>query len=802
MSAISSEVVGIKKSDSTPKRLKIDAVSTLLRPFSVPGRPSSTRKQLSRRATRNRVNYAENQENIDPEAPDESGKVQQIARTVDPDTVLRQKFSAPLLTKREELYVPPPSLGTRRKAVVVPRPLHDPCGEFAIVLYDPTIDELQDQSDESQSAVESVIKSEAETAVEQQPSPSTTQTPSKRVSLADLLGISNSVQKTYPKVPVVIDPKLSKVLRPHQIEGVKFLYRCATGMTQPDAHGCIMADEMGLGKTLQCIALMWTLLKQSPEGKKGTISKCVIVCPASLVRNWANELTKWLGKDAITPLAVDGKAVKSNEVSQALKQWALASGRQIVRPVLIISYEALRRNADELKNANIGLLLADEGHRLKNGESQTFMAIDALAVKRRVILSGTPIQNDLSEYFALLSFSIPGILGTRQEFRKNYELAILKGRDADATDREVTVGEQKLKDLSLLVSRFIIRRTNDILSKYLPVKYEHVVFCNLSEFQRKIYQHFVTTPEIRNLERGGVISQPLKAIDKLKKLCNHPDLLNLPEDIPGCENILPDDFVPKGSRGRDKEVKTWHSGKFTVLERMLSRIHRDTNDKIVLISNYTQTLDLIEQLCRTRRYGCLRLDGSMVINKRQKLVDQFNDPESDAFIFLLSSKAGGCGLNLVGANRLILMDPDWNPAADQQALARVWRDGQKKDCFVYRFISTGTIEEKIFQRQSMKQSLSSCVVDENEDVERLFSIDNLRQLFEFNSKSICDTHDTYKCKRCKDGKQTIRAPAMLYGDATTWNHFTLPEMKNIQDLLLRQETDFDVLSFVFQYISH
>lgn len=190
----------------------------------------------------------------------------------------------------------------------------------------------------------------------------------------------------------------------------------------------------------------------------------------------------------------------------------------------------------------------------------------------------------------------------------------------------------------------------------------------------------------------------------------------------------------------------------------------------------------------------------MTITKRQKLVDQFNDPEGKEFIFLLSSKAGGCGINLIGANRLILFDPgmvynqvlfpssysiDWNPAADQQALARVWRDGQKKECecstatlvyslfkvvvgFVYRFITTGTIEEKIFQRQANKQALSSAVVDEREDTERHFSVDLLRQLFLFNEKTLSETHETFKCKRCKNGKQVIKAPALLYGDASTY----------------------------------
>jgi DNA repair and recombination RAD54-like protein len=192
----------------------------------------------------------------------------------------------------------------------------------------------------------------------------------------------------------------------------------------------------------------------------------------------------------------------------------------------------------------------------------------------------------------------------------------------------------------------------------------------------------------------------------------------------------------------------------------------------------------------------------MSIAKRQKLVDQFNNPEGKEFIFLLSSKAGGCGINLIGANRLILFDPDWNPAADQQALARVWRDGQKKECFVYRFISTGTIEEKIFQRQANKQALSSAVVDEKEDTERHFSIDALRQLFQFKENTLCETHDTFKCKRCRDGRQFIKAPALLYGDASTWNHYTNAELAKNHDDLLRAEVGQPEVSFVFQYISH
>ncbi|KAF2687920.1 hypothetical protein K458DRAFT_475773 [Lentithecium fluviatile CBS 122367] len=782
-------------------------IDRLHKPFKCPGSATLTRTTGKPARKRRKINYAgadgENEEGDKPYSNDDRLALATrdvnrfpVFKPKNKDSAFKAKFVVPLKNKDVGGYNqfrPPPLLGLRQGRVFVARPLHDPSGEFAIVLYDPTVDDKPIPKEDVEPRLSQEEKKELDVPVVHK-------------SLADILGLKKKVDGERPKVPVVIDPRLAKVLRPHQVEGVKFLYRATTGLIDPKANGCIMADEMGLGKTLQCIALMWTLLKQSPEAGKGTIQKCVIACPSSLVRNWANELVKWLGPDAITPFAIDGKASKE-ELTQQIRQWSIASGRAVVRPVLIVSYETLRLNVGELAQTPIGLLLCDEGHRLKNGESQTFTALNGLNVQKRVILSGTPIQNDLSEYFALLNFANPNYLGTRTEFRKQYEIPILRGRDADGTEEDRKKGDERLRELLALVNKFIIRRTNDILSKYLPVKYEHVVFCHLAPFQKGLYNHFIQSPEIKSLLRGKG-SQPLKAIGMLKKLCNHPDLLDLPSDLPGCEEFLPEDFVPKDARGRDRDVKVWYSGKMLVLDRMLARIRADTNDKIVLISNYTQTLDIFAALCRARSYGHLRLDGTMNVSKRQKLVDKFNDPEGLEFVFLLSSKAGGCGLNLIGANRLVLFDPDWNPAADQQALARVWRDGQKKDCFVYRFITTGTIEEKVFQRQSHKQSLSSCVVDSAEDVERHFSLDSLRELFQYRDNTTSDTHDTFKCKRCRkeDGRQVIKAPAMLYGDTSTWNHFVNDGEKGplggIQDLLLRQETAEGNVSAVFQYISH
>jgi DNA repair and recombination protein RAD54 and RAD54-like protein len=276
------------------------------------------------------------------------------------------------------------------------------------------------------------------------------------------------------------------------------------------------------------------------------------------------------------------------------------SAKELTWEVMIVSYESLRLLVDLIAKTDIGLMLCDEGHRLKNGDSQTFTALTSLNVHRRVILSGTPIQNDLSEYYSLLSFANPKLLGTRQEFRQKYELAILKGRDASASDAEIARGDEKLGDLLGTVNKFIIRRTNDILSKYLPVKYEHVVFVSLSPLQKALYHHFLTSPEITKLLRGKG-SQPLKAIGLLKKLCNHPDLLDLATDMAGCERLLPEEYHSSTGGGRGRDVQCGWSGKMAVLERMLGRIRAETNDKIVLISNYTQTLDLFEKMCRSRR---------------------------------------------------------------------------------------------------------------------------------------------------------------------------------------------------------
>ncbi|KAJ2864372.1 DNA-dependent ATPase protein rad54 [Coemansia erecta] len=668
-------------------------------------------------------------------------------------------------------------------------------------------------------------------------------------SLKSLLGNRDSDEQQ--QVAVVVDPVLGRKLRPHQVEGVKFLYNCVTGQVYKDSLGCIVADEMGLGKTLQCITILWTLLQQSPDPKKPTIEKCIVACPSSLVKNWANELVKWLGSAKISPLACDNKGTKE-KVTASLRSFVSARGRMIIHPVLIISYETLRTYISVLSSSPIGLLMCDEGHRLKNSASQTYQALNSLQVQRRIILSGTPIQNDLTEYFSLLNFTNPGLLGAPHEFRKRYELPILRGRDALATDAEQQNGDAKLAELNGIASKVIIRRTNDLLSKYLPVKYEHVVFCPLTDLQTDLYELFLKSKDARAaIGEGGKCS--LQTIINLGKLCNHPSLVDVTSCVSGYETVTPKEYftdnieressasssgiggsgsssrrraaamnasmgfggiqpysdASRGSGGsggaRRQPFHPKWSSKMAVLDRMLQQISKSPErDKIVLISNYTQTLNLFETLCRARGYGHYRLDGSMTIGKRQHIVDRFNDPKDGAFVFLLSSKAGGCGINLVGANRLVLFDSSFNPADNLQACGRIWRDGQKKACYIYTFVTTGTVEEKIFQRQSYKTSLSTCVIDEQEHVERHFSRDQMRQLFQakLRGQTMCETHDQFKCRRCVRGHQAIRAPEpMDFADHNSWDHFCASDCQKIQDRLLKSCMGKDV-SFVFQYKSH
>ncbi|KAL6760316.1 SNF2 family N-terminal domain-containing protein [Haematococcus lacustris] len=527
---------------------------------------------------------------------------------------------------------------------------------------------------------------------------------------------------------VRVDAQLVRWLRPHQREGLAFMFDCVMGLRLAGGRGCILADDMGLGKTLQGLALLWTLLTAPAHpdlmaaGLGPIARRALIVCPTSLVSNWDSEARKWLGGRLAT-LALC-KASKE-EVVEGIQHFLHPSNPY---KVLIVSYETFRLHGDRFNQpGSCDLLICDEAHRLKNDATLTNRALGSLPCKRRVLLSGTPMQNHLDEFYAMVDFANPGVLGTPTEFRRSYEVPILAAREPGASPEAAALGAERSLALSTLVNAFILRRTNSLLSAHLPPKVVQVVCCKLMPLQHAIYCHFLESKAARKILGGRGTSGVLPAISNLKKLCNHPKLiydavhrLNAGR-VRGCTcrgvaALFPPCLFDDGRPGRGGCAPGWEttSGKFAVATRMLALLWAETQDRIVIVSNYTQTLDLFGQLCRERGWPFLRLDGSTSIEKREKLVQAFCDPSQNQFVFLLSSKAGGCGLNLVGGNRLLLYDCDWNPAVDKQAAARVWRDGQQKRVFVYRFLATGTIEEKVFQRQISKEGLQALVANANE----------------------------------------------------------------------------------------
>lgn len=640
--------------------------------------------------------------------------------------------------------------------------------------------------------------------------------PPEKVIPIDLYSIDNS--------------KSTKIWLPGEKNAGKELdYTGQTETTLADkevqGYGCILADDMGLGKTLQCVALMFTLIKQSKIMSPLT-EKVIVVSPSSLVKNWENEVKKWL-KSRVSTLAIASGSLSRDALRKQLQGFMDQCPMRHSTPVMFISYESLRGHIDILLQQEIGMIICDEGHRLKNAENQTYLALNSLNCKRRVLLSGTPIQNDLLEYFALVSFVNPGSLGTAMDFRRHFENPILKGRDSFASPEEQQKGDERLKELLARVNSCMLRRTAEILVEYLPIKHELIVAVPLTDLQQKLYvkygddmanlQQMKSATERKEYRAKGAKTQSssLQVITYLRKICAHPTLMY--EALTKTDSAIPVndkkallELFPSNFKGG--EIDSLLSGKMVLLDSILAVTRSTSDDRFVLVSNFTETLELCERLCKKRQYKFVRLDGSMSVKKRAKIVADFNIPpegHEPVFIFMLSSKAGGCGLNIIGANRLIMFEPDWNPANDGQAMARVWRDGQKKTCFIYRFVNTGTIDEKIFQRQAHKKALSSCVVDGQQDVDRHFSVSELRELFRLNKKVICETHDKLKCKRCAKGDfpMQIEKPddkSTTLSDLKEWWHCAnnKQDRSNLPDKVLQCVWDRSKLTFCMHQQSH
>lgn len=541
-----------------------------------------------------------------------------------------------------------------------------------------------------------------------------------------------SVPKGKQIVDVVVDPILCKHLREHQRSGVAFMYECVMGMRPFEGEGAILADEMGLGKTLQTIALVWTLLKQSPVWEDGpVVKKVLIVCPATLINNWRKEFRKWLGNERIGVLVAESNKTRFTDFTKG-KSYS----------VMIIGYEKLRNVQAELqKGSGVDIVIADEGHRLKSAQNKSALAIKSLNTERRIILSGTPIQNDLSEFYSMVDFVNPGLLNKYSIFKKDFENPILKSRQPGASAKDIEKGQSRSEELAALTGQFILRRTAEILAKYLPPKTEYVVYCRPTDVQIACYEAIISTGVFDNALKSSETSFQL--INILKKVCNSPKLLKSVGSEEDGSNALTNAIT--GSVPSQKLKSSAGSSKLHALDSLLHTLHTTTSEKVVVVSNYTATLDMLGKLMTAFEYPFLRLDGSTPVAQRQDLVDRFNrSPSSSSFVFLLSAKAGGVGINLIGASRLVLYDIDWNPAIDLQAMARIHRDGQKHPCYIYRLLTKGALEEKIYQRQLSKQDLSDTIVD-NKVTSSSFSPEELRDLFTLDRRESCQTHDLINC---------------------------------------------------------
>lgn len=601
----------------------------------------------------------------------------------------------------------------------------------------------------------------------------------------DAILLNGEAWKNGAQHPVVLPARLKKILRPHQIEGVTFMYQCTMGLKNASINGCILADEMGLGKTLQALSLIHTMLSGGPKGNPA-IRRAIIVCPSSLCSNWAKECRKWFGDERLRPLLVQTGENPDEAVSN------FCVGRNW--PLMIVSYELIRKYAPKLKG-KCDLLFCDEGHRLKKAQgNQTIQALRTLHCPKRVILTGTPIQNNMEEFFALVDFVNPGYLGDLSLFRTVYAEPIASSKDRSASDEAKSLGEERCAELQRRTDCFLLGRSSKINERYLPPKREFILFCPVSDLQRCLYQTLLQKAQRQKLCRvqggshGGVTTQALSAIFLLRQICNHPDLLfskghsteDQEEGLPGEDADVLQDLKAAVQVAFPSNYELpgppTASGKTIALLGMLQELLRNTKERAVVVSSSVRCLDLIQKDCMARGWQILRLDGQTDVKERQCLVDRFNGGEGH--IFLLSTTAGGTGLNLVGASRLFLFDSSWNPASDLQAMARVWRDGQKKEVFIYRLLTAGSIEEKIFQRQIMKGEVAALVSKSGDGESRCFTAKELKELFVLHETN-CHTFDIMGSEENAVGK---------------WSNVT----SDPADDLLRQAVRDSRVSFVLQ----
>ncbi|XP_062592723.1 LOW QUALITY PROTEIN: DNA excision repair protein ERCC-6-like 2 [Saccostrea cucullata] len=520
---------------------------------------------------------------------------------------------------------------------------------------------------------------------------------------------------------------------------------------------------MGLGKTVQVIGLLAALLgkknnkadimKQKPrfiremsdnslEDKldEDTTYRCrpfLIIGPGSVLYNWMDELEAW-GYFTV------GK-YHGGEKSECLSKLEKQS-----LEIVVTTFETFRENLSELNSVKWEAVITDEVHRIKGLKAQVTNALRSVKTRRRFGLTGTALQNNMTELWSILDWVQPGCLGSIDVFTEEFVVPIETGQKRDATKRELAMARKVKEKFAAIRNKIMLRRTKQLIADQLPQKDDNVVFCRLSDLQEQVYQFILEHPGLKHVmsmddpchcgsgePRKYCCKQVMKEVTVtglqfifmhlLLKVSNHAALLveNPHRELSQyskmiCKSVF-EEFPHFYNHTRESAFRTLsdpkYCGKMRILQRLLKVFQRD-HSKVLIFSYSTRVLDIIDQYLITTGYEYRRLDGSTSMSKRSVLVREFNkDP--NIFLFLISAKAGGLGLNLTGANRVIIFDPSWNPTNDLQAQDRAYRIGQWRDVHVYRLISSGTIEENIYLRQVYKQQLDSVAVG-TENARRYF----------------------------------------------------------------------------------
>ncbi|KAM9929073.1 hypothetical protein OXX59_001424 [Metschnikowia pulcherrima] len=459
-------------------------------------------------------------------------------------------------------------------------------------------------------------------------------------------------------------------LREYQVQGLNWLIQL-----HENRLSGILADEMGLGKTLQTISFLGYL-----RYIKKIDGPHIVIVPKSTLNNWLREFQKWTPE--VNVVVLQGDKESRGEI---IRNRLLAADFD----VLVTSFEMVIREKSQLKKFRWQYIIVDEAHRIKNEASSLSQIIRLFYSKNRLLITGTPLQNNLHELWALLNFLLPDVFGDSEVFDEWFNSQTEKDKDQDKVVRQ----------LHKVLSPFLLRRVkNDVETSLLP-KIETNVYIGMTEMQidwyKKLLQKDIDAVNGAVGKREGK-TRLLNIVMQLRKCCNHPYLF---------------DGAEPGPPYTTDEHLVFNAGKMIILDKMLRKF-RSQGSRVLIFSQMSRLLDILEDYCFFREYEYCRIDGSTSHEDRIQAIDDYNAPDSEKFIFLLTTRAGGLGINLTSADIVILYDSDWNPQADLQAMDRAHRIGQKKQVQVFRFVTENAIEEKVLDRAAQKLRLDQLVIQQ------------------------------------------------------------------------------------------